>query len=198
MIIAAAADGDALEVLKNLGVAGDLVAHVLGVDEVEDAELAAAEDLRRAGNKNSAGGTQIEIVGGLVGRVVAGLRAGTGAVGGEPVNQAEPAAAGAEFEETIAVIRCTVVVTVAGHDVDISTRIHGRSLAGIPNTAAVSIGGGAKSAGPRQRGGVVGHDPAVPRILVFVAGPADDHFAVGQGETGPLIFHFRVKSKRAI
>jgi hypothetical protein len=162
------------EVLEGVLVAE--VAEVGGVEGIEDAFFATADDAVGVGDEGCAGGVEVVVV--FVELEVVG--------GGEPVEEVE---VGVELEEGLAEVGDAVPGAVAGDDVDVAGGVDGGGLAGVPDAGAGAGGRGVEDGGLVEGGGVVGEEEAMVRLFVAVGGVADVDGAVGEREGGALVLH---------
>ena len=102
----------------------------------------------------------------------------------------------AEIDAEIGILRGGPAV--ANQEIDVALGVHYRGAAGLPDTAAVAVRGGAKCAGLLQATFAISHDPAVIRVKVLLRTPGDNDQIVGQRQAGALQFHFRIEVDLAI
>lgn len=85
------------------------------------------------------------------------------------------------------------VITIASHDVEVATVVHGRALASLPDARSIVVGVRLCAKYIIRRDGcggnlvgIVAKDPALPRILVTIGCKRDIDRIVCQRESGAL------------
>jgi len=119
-----------LELLHDLRIVGDLVAHVVAIEEVKDPIFASTQDKVGSGNQKWTGRTQVAVT------IIHGVKVRRR----KPVLRPKTVA-GVQFNETFSEVRRVVESPVAGHEEEVSIEIHAGSLPGLPNTPLRAAGG---------------------------------------------------------